>query len=613
MEMSTLYSILFNQEQGASYTQKDLNEKAYEFFLNAMKISSIGIWCWNLLTGEVLLSSEVFKITGADTEKYDGTMKYIVDNIIHPAFKTKFEEAVKYDLERKQLQVRDYRVNNQNQMDCWIRLHGQIVIEDENKMIRVIGTLIDVTNDYVRYNQAIKELSFMEAMFEASPNPIFYKDRSGLYRYCNTAFLEFLGLTKEQVIGKSVYEIASYPLACVYDAADEELFSTLSKQVYESQIKKSNGLHDVIFNKAVYFDNQNKPAGLVGIIQDITEKKKSEQHLKMLHKVKDAFLDINHVILGIESENELLKSVLEKLQGIFEASGQACIFKVCEDGMVRIVSSYGYDEAEASKFKIGMEESFWWGKLDNNALKALIIEDIQGMAENSSAKIVDTISSLTIKSSLVVPIVIDTQLKWILSIDSSQERVFTDVHERVAEFIGQEIPLLYRIFELNQQNLYLSRHDALTGVMTRSYLDIVFEDLKAVCNRNNLYFCVVIFDLDGLKIVNDNCGHYQGDLYLKSLADLLLSSFRESDKFFRIGGDEFLGLFFNTTRLELQPCIEKLRSKFEETELVIKENKFKFRFSYGIASYPEDSEDKQMLIKLADKGMYNDKEQNKQK
>jgi PAS domain S-box-containing protein len=358
MEMSTLYSILFNQEQGASYTQKDLNEKAYEFFLNAMKISSIGIWCWNLLTGEVLLSSEVFKITGADTEKYDGTMKYIVDNIIHPAFKTKFEEAVKYDLERKQLQVRDYRVNNQNQMDCWIRLHGQIVIEDENKMIRVIGTLIDVTNDYVRYNQAIKELSFMEAMFEASPNPIFYKDRSGLYRYCNTAFLEFLGLTKEQVIGKSVYEIASYPLACVYDAADEELFSTLSKQVYESQIKKSNGLHDVIFNKAVYFDNQNKPAGLVGIIQDITEKKKSEQHLKMLHKVKDAFLDINHVILGIESENELLKSVLEKLQGIFEASGQACIFKVCEDGMVRIVSSYGYDEAEASKFKIGMEESF---------------------------------------------------------------------------------------------------------------------------------------------------------------------------------------------------------------------------------------------------------------
>ena len=81
--------------------------------------------------------------------------------------------------------------------------------------------------------------------------PVFYKDKEGLYQGCNKAFEEFIGLPKEKLIGKTVYDIASKELAEEYDRKDRELLDHPGIQVYEYSVKHADGtIRDVVFTKA---------------------------------------------------------------------------------------------------------------------------------------------------------------------------------------------------------------------------------------------------------------------------------------------------------------------------------------------------------------------------
>jgi PAS domain S-box-containing protein/putative nucleotidyltransferase with HDIG domain len=129
--------------------------------------------------------------------------------------------------------------------------------------------------------QLREQVHFLQTLIDAIPAPIFYKDRQAKYAGCNTAFEAYLGLSRDAIIGKSVYDLAPKELADVYHKADEDLFASHSVQVYESEVLFADGIrHNVIFNKATYYDTQENLKGMVGIILDITERKKAELELE---------------------------------------------------------------------------------------------------------------------------------------------------------------------------------------------------------------------------------------------------------------------------------------------------------------------------------------------
>jgi len=118
---------------------------------------------------------------------------------------------------------------------------------------------------------SIREISrhewFPRHLINSMPNPVFCKDRNGIYTGCNRAFESFTGLSREQVIGRSVYDIAPRDLADRYACADRELFSRPGTQVYVSQVKAADGsLREVVFHKATITDLDGDVAGIVGVI-----------------------------------------------------------------------------------------------------------------------------------------------------------------------------------------------------------------------------------------------------------------------------------------------------------------------------------------------------------
>lgn len=138
--------------------------------------------------------------------------------------------------------------------------------------------------------------SVFRTLIDAIPAPVFVKDRSGVYLECNTMFEEYLGRTRDNIIGITAYELASKELADIYTKADNELFTHGGKQVYESQVKYADGTnHDVMFHKAV-FESDASTSCLMGVILDITARKQAEEDSKKLVGAFDALGEVVAVI-----------------------------------------------------------------------------------------------------------------------------------------------------------------------------------------------------------------------------------------------------------------------------------------------------------------------------
>ncbi|HYA41772.1 MAG TPA: PAS domain S-box protein [Syntrophobacteraceae bacterium] len=130
-------------------------------------------------------------------------------------------------------------------------------------------------------NRIEEQLNFLEVLVNTIPSPIFYKDVAGVYLGCNSAFEAYIGRSKAEVVGKTVYEVAPRELADVYRKADLALFNTPGTQQYDASVQYADGSrHDVIFSKATFTDSLGKAAGIVGMMSDITEQKRAEEDLK---------------------------------------------------------------------------------------------------------------------------------------------------------------------------------------------------------------------------------------------------------------------------------------------------------------------------------------------
>jgi PAS domain S-box-containing protein len=158
------------------------------------------------------------------------------------------------------------------------------------KFIRTHCILHDITSRKKMEKETSETLRFLETLIDTIPYPVFYKDRRGIYRGCNRDFSRYMGMEKEQIIGKTVYELTPAEIAEKYEEMDEELFRNHNhKQTYEwMTVGKSGEKRNVVFDKAVYLDASGSPAGIVGVITDVTEHKRFERELrKTLEELRD--------------------------------------------------------------------------------------------------------------------------------------------------------------------------------------------------------------------------------------------------------------------------------------------------------------------------------------
>ncbi|SDD65353.1 PAS domain S-box protein [Rhodospira trueperi] len=111
-----------------------------------------------------------------------------------------------------------------------------------------------------------------DAVLAAIPLPVFVKDETGRYIACNDALAAFLGCGREDVLGRTAFDLLPSDLAEAYQRADDTLRATGGPQRYESDVESPiHGPRRVVFNKTLVTPPDGGPPLIVGIIEDITD------------------------------------------------------------------------------------------------------------------------------------------------------------------------------------------------------------------------------------------------------------------------------------------------------------------------------------------------------
>jgi len=171
------------------------------------------------------------------------------------------------------------------------------------------------------------------------------------------------------------------------------------------------------------------------------------------------------------------------------------------------------------------------------------------------------------------------------------------------------VPILMEYEELKKLQVNAAT-DSLTGLYNRRLFEEYFEKELDRARRYGQTLALVIMDLHQFKEVNDRYGHLLGDQVLCAAAGVFRQSLRTSDYAFRIGGDEFALLLPQTETDQAAALSRRVRSTFDLAVIPLKLD-LPLSLDYGVAVFPQDGEQKEVLVRTADERLYGMKHANR--
>jgi diguanylate cyclase (GGDEF)-like protein/PAS domain S-box-containing protein len=432
--------------------------------------------------------------------------------------------------------------------------------DEEARVVGVIGVA-----------QELRRSPELQVILDAIPAPIFYKDADGIYRGCNRAFEAYLGRSRAQIVGASVYDVAPPDLADIYRKADLELFASRNVQVYETSVLYADGTrHDVIFNKAVFLDAAGQLGGLVGTILDITARKQAERALR-------------------ESEERYRAVVSALEEGILLVSRDRRLL-ACNAAATAILGLSHHQLAE--RLAPG---GAGWSAVDGDgeplAPEAMPLERTFASGEPAAAR------TLGLERG-------DGRRVW-LSMNARPLFQPSEAEPFAVVVSFADISEQRRAEERLQHQAF---HDALTGLANRALLFDRLSHALAHARRRGESLAVACLDLDRFKLVNDTFGHEAGDRLLVEISRRLMQCARQSDTVARMGGDEFVMVLPGIRDRAQAAAAARRMIDALRPALLIEGRELHVSVSIGVTLCPNDGDDVVTLMRNADRAMYRAKE-----
>jgi len=158
---------------------------------------------------------------------------------------------------------------------------------------------------------------------------------------------------------------------------------------------------------------------------------------------------------------------------------------------------------------------------------------------------------------------------------------------------------LYRIYKKD------SSKDFLTGLNNLRKFDSLLDGTMKKAKEKDEKLSLLMIDIDFFKIVNDTYGHAEGDIVLRELGKILIKNCRSFDIVSRNGGEEFTILLLDCPKILALQIAERVRSSVETHPFILSnETQININVSIGAANYPEDTNEIENLLKIADMTLY---------
>lgn len=182
------------------------------------------------------------------------------------------------------------------------------------------------------------------------------------------------------------------------------------------------------------------------------------------------------------------------------------------------------------------------------------------------------------------------------------------LNEKISQRTHELNEKMKTIEALHVKLIHQNIHDPLTNLFNRRYGKEVLDRESERALGEDEALSVAMLDIDHFKLVNDTYGHQVGDEVLMRLSSIIKSVIGHRDVAIRYGGEEFLLVFPNQIKDEIYEKVEQIAKTYEGMIVSMEGIEHGLTLSAGIASLPEDSKDINEVLYMADRALYDSKE-----
>ena len=403
----------------------------------------------------------------------------------------------------------------------------------------------------------------LRQVIDSIPTPMCYVDAGERYSYVNDAFLGYVGLRSDEIVGRPVREVLG-------DERWERLKPHLERVragealAVERFVTFADGRRRWMTVRLTPRFAGGEYLGYYATTSDIHEQKAVEQQLRRTNTILSAHFD-NTPLAVIEWDTELR---------IVRWSGQA-------------EAVFGWNAAEV----LGRSLHGWRHiyEEDEPAVTRMVDDLMKGRERHA------TLRHRNYRK--------DGSVIWVEWHNSA----LRDETGRVISILSLAQDVSSRI-QAEERLQYMATHDGLTGLPNSVLLNDRLAAALSRAHRARRRVGVMFLDLDHFKDVNDSLGHRVGDLLLKELSRRIRAALRQSDVLARISGDEFVVVLEDLADESAPERVARMILDEVRRPFQVEGNEIHVSGSLGLAVHPDDGADAETLLKNADAAMYHAKE-----
>jgi diguanylate cyclase (GGDEF)-like protein/PAS domain S-box-containing protein len=502
------------------------------------------------------ISSNLTKILGYSVEEFLSVPDFWI-NRIHPEDRDKVFANLSL-LFFSGRQLHEYRFKHQNGQWKWLRDELFLITDSSGTAVEVAGYRSDITESREKEAALYDSRNLLKTIIDTVPLRIFWKDKQSRYLGCNPVFAKDAGVKfPQQIIGKNDYDLSwTKEQADHYRADDRQVIdSGVSKLYYEEPLNTPDGNTIWLQTSKVPLRNTHHEVfGVLGIYQDITEQKQSNDTMRLA----SAIYHYSNEAIMVSDENNLIMAV--------------------NPAFTRM-TGYELDDVKGKDpqiFNSGRHKKSFYQKM----WQKLLAED------HWQGEIWDLHKDGSV------------QAKWM------NISIIRQADQRIYCYVAQFSDITEKK-KLDELYLAQANYDDLTNLPNRSLFKYQLNKEIKKSRRNNLLLSLLFLDLDHFKDINDTLGHAIGDKLLAEVSSRILKCVRETDTVARLGGDEFAVILPDITKPRIEMIAQNIIAALNKP-FILDQNKVEhfISTSIGIVLYPADGLDLESLMKHADQAMY---------
>jgi len=300
----------------------------------ATRAGGVGIWDYDVVNNTLTWDDRMFALYGITREQFGGAYEAWQAGL-HPEDKQRGDDGIQMALRGEKEFDIEFRVLWPDGSIRNIRAFAIVQRDAGGKPLRMIGTNWDITARKYAEAEIKRQSGLIRSLLDSIPDIIFFKDREGVYLGCNPPFVEFVGKSREEIIGKTDYDLFNKEIADFFRENDKQMLELGESHHNEEWITYPDGRKILIDTlKTPYWGPDETLIGILGISRDITGRKRAENAVSEANKKLNILNSITrHDVLN---QISVLVMTLELIEESVQDAGILDFVKKAEGATERI-------------------------------------------------------------------------------------------------------------------------------------------------------------------------------------------------------------------------------------------------------------------------------------